>query len=461
MRVRDVAATSVGTCLALAIVTVPAPAHAGGYSVHVVGQAQAAWTDNLFSVPEERDPGSTLPPYEGDLYYQLRPGALVAYETPRTVHHLSYDIEANLYTEHTEAWSLQHIAGWRGFFLTSPRSELGASAQFSTGELNALSTRSAASDGMVPVVPAGGSTFVSIDVGENLNYTATRDVRLTQGLRARRFMTTDALETESDGIEIGGNLGADRGWQYSAASIQVSTSFVTLERVAAMAPIESNDQVNASTILSWRRDFGVRWSALLDAGVTGIIPLDEGDQLVIQPTIGGQVGYFPNWGSAGLSIRRSVAPNLYLAQNTITDSAVANAWLPLPWLASDPHQPKLSAQGTFGASRTRLIDTSTGDIESGFDVYAGDVALNYVPRDGVTVAVRFQHLRQVADESAAMEVLGYARNTIMVSVAGRFPDRLAAEVPMRSSLRVDRSNVTPVGEEVAPAQAPGGGGGGP
>lgn len=449
------------TSLALALVS--APAHAGGYSLHVVGSAQAAWTDNLFSVPSDSDGTGALPAHEGDIYYQLRPGALFTYETPRTVHNLSVDVEANLYTEHTEAWSLQQIVGWRGFILTSPRSEVNASAQYATGELNALSTRNAASDGMVPTVPtsdSGGSTFVSIDVGEGLNYTATRELRLTQGLRARRFTTTDALDNNTDGIEIGGNVGADRSWQYSAASIQLASSFVTLERVTPTLT-EANDQVNASAILSWRRDFGPRWSALLDTGVTSIIPLDEEDQLVVQPTVGAQVGYFPNWGSSGLAVRRSVAPNLYLAENTITDSAIANAWLPLPWLASDPHRPKLSVQGTIGASRTRLINTRTGDIESGFDVYAGDVALNYVPREGVTIALRAQHLRQVADESAAMEVVSYARNTVMLSIAGRFPERLAAEVPMRASLRVDRSNVTAVGEEVAPAQAPGGGGGGP
>ena len=111
--------------------------------------------------------------------------------------------------------------------------------------------------------------------------------------------------------------------------------------------------------------------------------------------------------------------------------------------------------------RTRLIDTSTGDIESGFDVYAGDVAVNYVPHDGVTIALRFQHLRQVSDESAGMEVLGYVRNTVMLGIVGRFPDRLAGEVPLRSSMRVDRSDTTAVGEEVAPAEAPGGGGGAP
>jgi hypothetical protein len=44
----------------------------------------------------------------------------------------------------------------------------------------------------------------------------------------------------------------------------------------------------------------------------------------------------------------------------------------------------------------------------------------------------------------------------MITATGRFPDRLAAEIPVRSSMRVDRSNNTPVGEEqAAPAAAPG------
>ncbi len=455
VRLRAVAAQAAVVGAAVGAALGAGAARADGYSLHVLAAAQVAWTDNLFSVPAERDPGSALPEREGDLYYQLRPGAMGTYETPRSVHQLSYDLEANLYTRHTEAWSLQHLAGWRGFFITSPRSELGASAQFSTGEISALSTRSAASEGPVTGLPSGQVSFVSIDVGENLSYTATREVRLTQGARGRSFTTSDGVGGESTGIEAGVTGGVDRSWKFSAASLQLGTSFVTLERVVAMMATESNDQVNVNGVVSWRRDFGPRWTSLLDAGATSIVPLDDGDQLVVQPTVGAQISYFPNWGTSGLAIRRSVAPNLYLAQNTIADSAIVNAWLPLPWLATDPHQPKLSVQGTLGAQRTRLIDTATGDIESGFNVYAGDVAVNYAPRAGVTVALRFQHLRQVAAEDAAMDVNGYVRNTAMISVIGRFPDRMAAEVPMRSSLRVDRSNVTPVGEENAPAVAPG------
>lgn len=435
-------------------------AHADGYSLHVVGSAQVAWTDNLFSVPEEREAGSALPPYEGDVYYQLRPGALATYETPRTIHQLSYDLEANLYTRHDEAWSLQHLAGWRGFFLTSPRSELGASAMFSTGSLTTLSTRGLASDGTVTGLPSGESEFMAVDVGENLSFTPTRELRLTQGGRGRVFTTTDALGAESTGLEVGLSGGADRTWKFSAASLQVGASFVQLERIVAMAPTEATDQVNTNLLVSWRRDFGPRWTGLLDAGMTGIVPLDEGDQLVLQPTVGAQVGYFPEWGSAGLQLRRAVAPNLYLAQNMITDSVIANAWLPLPWLTDDPHLPKLSVQGTVGAQRNRLIDTATGDVQSGFDVFSGDVAVNYVPRGGVTVALRAQHLRQIAAEDAAMTVLGYARNTVMLVVTGRFPERLAAEIPLRATLRVDRSDATPIGEEIAPTQAPGIGGGG-
>lgn len=434
-------------CAGLAVLGLTAGVARGdGYSLHVLASAQASWTDNIFSVP---DSGAALP-RESDIYYQFRPGALVSYETPRTVHQLSYEIDASLYQEHDEAQGLQHIAGWRGFFLTSPRSELGLQAQFSTGSLTSLSTATPASQPMQPQA-SGGSDYVSIDVGENLSFTPTQELRLTQAVRGRSFSTTDALATETTGIEVGVSGGADRGWKYSAVALQLGTSFVRLERETAVPPV--TDQLNLNAVMSWRRDFGPRWTALFDGGVTAIVPLGDGE-IVVQPTVGAQAGYAPNWGSAGLSIRRSVAPNLYLARNTITDSAMIHAWLPLPWLTDDPLLPKLTVQLGAGAQRTQLIDTSDGTILSGFDVITGDVAVGYTPRAGVTFGLRAQHLRQLAADSAVLELLSYDRTTVMITISGRWPDRLAAEVPQRSSLRVDRSNNTPVGEESAPAPAP-------
>lgn len=431
-------------CAGLALLLVGVgTAHADGYSLHVLATAQASWTDNIFSVPAS---GAALE-RESDIYYQFRPGAMLTYETPRTVHQVSYEIDASLYQEHDEAQGLQHIAGWRGFFLTSPRSELGLSAQFSTGSLTSLSTSTPASQPMQPQA-SGGSDYVSIDVGENLSFTPSQELRLTQGLRGRSFSTTDATDTATTGIEVGASGGADRGWKYSAVALQLGTSFVRLERATETPPV--TDQLNLNAVVSWRRDFGPRWTGLFDGGVTSIVPLGDGE-VVVQPTVGAQAAYAPNWGSAGLSIRRAVAPNLYLARNTVTDSAVVNAWLPLPWLTDDPLLPKLTIQLTAGAQRTQLIDTSDGAILSGFDLLTGDIAVGYTPRPGVTFGVRAQHLRQLADDSAVMELLSYDRTTVMVTVTGRWPDRLAAEIPARSSLRVDRSDNTPVGEEV-PAQ---------
>jgi hypothetical protein len=418
-------------------------AAADGYSLHVLGAAQAAWTDNLFSQPDGDG-------RDADFYYQLRPGAMLTYETPRTVHQLSVDLEANLYQEHDEAYNVQYMAGWRGFFLVSPRSEAGASALFSQGALSALAQSGQASDGNIDPASVSGeseSTYMSLDFGQNYSYTPTREIRLTQGARARYF-ETDTVASDTSGLEVGLSGGADRGWKYSAVALQLSGAFVQLER--STGEDRETDQVNSSAVISWRRDFGPRWSSLIDAGVTALVPLDEGDEMVIQPTVGAGVSYAPNWGSAGLQIRRSVTPNLYLAQNTINDSAIVNAWLPLPWLTDDPLLPKLTVQGTLGIQRSQLIDTNDGTIQSGYDLFAGDVAVNYVPRDAMVVSVRGQHLRQVRDEDAVMaNVNSYDRTTIMVTVTGRFPDRLAAEIPQRSSMRVDRSNNTPVGEEVS------------
>lgn len=424
-------------------------AHAGGYSIHVLGTGQGAWTDNLFSQADD----SATPP-EADFYYQFRPGVLLTYETPRTVHQFSADLDAMLYQSNDQAWTLQTMLGWRGFFTVSPRSEAGAQALFSYGQLSSLTMQGSASDGTIDEATLGGdpdATFLSLDVGQNYSFTPTRELRLTQGARVRRFETT-AGDTSTSGQELGLSGGADRGWKYTAVALQLSGSLVALERNTGDDP--TTDQVNASAVVSWRRDFGPRWTSLIDAGMTSIVPLDEGDQLVLQPTVGGQVSYAPNWGTAGLQLRRSVAPNLYLAQNTITDSAIVNAWLPLPWLTDDPLLPKLTVQGTLGVQRSRLLDTRDGSIQSGFDLVSGDVAVLYVPRDGVTFGARAQHVRQVADEDAVMDnVTSYDRTTFMVTVTGRFPDRLAAEVPVRSSLRVDRSNNTAVGEEVAPARS--------
>lgn len=414
------------------------PAAAGNYSVHVLGTTEVSWTDNLFAVPD--DAADPLPPHEGDFLIRFRPGVLAAYETPRTIHNLEYTLDANLYIDHTEARSLGHTVIGRGFYQTSPRSEMQTSLTFATGVLASLSTRQSAGEGQPVVRGSGNGSFWSLDASQGLTYAASRVTRITQGLQAHRLSSTDALGADTHGTDVGMSLGADRGWKQTALAIMGGARYVLLSQGAT-----DNRSIHSNLSLSVRRDLSPRWSAVADAGGAWIAPLDDANH-TIQPTFGVNVSYAPQWGAAGFQLRRAMAPNLYIAENTITDTASANASLPLPWLTDDPNLPTLTVAGALGASRSQVVRGD--DIASSVDVVYGDLAVTYAPRGDLTFVVRAQHQRQFPGESmTGMTALEYDRTSVIASVTWRFPERLAADIPMRDSLRVDRRDNTPVGDE--------------
>ena len=162
--------------------------------------------------------------------------------------------------------------------------------------------------------------------------------------------------------------------------------------------------------------------------------------------IGGQLTYFPDWGTATFQAHRSVLPNLFIAQNTLTDSASASCWLPLPWLRDNPAEPRLTIQATLAGARVQLIDTTQGAAVSGFSQVLGDVAVAWNLRQALGFSLRYQFIHQGADTTALNGLNGFNRSTVMLQFAGRWPERLAATVPIRQTLRVDRSNVTPIGD---------------
>jgi len=354
------------------------------------------------------------------------------------VHELSYELDANFYPGHGGATALSHRTGWRGHFLTGPRSDLGATALYSMGQTSAIVSREAMPN--TGARQAGSSDFVQGDLTQTFNYSVSRPLRLTQGSLARRYENKDDYNTTSTGMELGGSLGIDRAWQYNAVGLLANVRYVDLAtrtEPEGMDPVISgSDSMNLQAVLSWRRDLGRHWSSLLDAGATTLLPINEGDRTVTQPTFGGQLTYFPDWGQAYVSLRRSMAPNLYIAQNTITDSAVLSVGLPLPWLTDDPAQPKLSIQSTAGVTRTQIVDLSNDDTDAGFDVIVADLAVAYTPRNAVALALRAQHLRQDATGENALVGFDYDRTTVMLTVYARWPDRLAGEVPTTESLRV-------------------------
>lgn len=438
-------------------------ARADDSSLHVLGLAQWGFTDNLLSGPRNPPAGVPAPPVEWDTFLGIRPGVLATYGTPRAIHELTYTLDANLYVRHSELSTLFHRAAWRGFFLLGPRSEVITSVDASFGNSN-LTPTAAASSGLVGAGRSGDVESLGGAAGEDYSYMIDRDLRLSQALTARYDRTSASGAGVSRGSEIGARLGLDKSFRFDALSGTIGASYLTLERPTLGTMIARDEMINARGSLMYRKDVSRYWTAIVDAGAVGVIPAGGMGKTQVLPVGGASLAYYPAWGTASIGVRRDVAPNLLIAENTLSDSAVANAWLPLSWGGKDPRDPEWSVQGTLGYARVRLIQTETGTTVQGFDDVLGDVALNWSMRKNAQFTFRYQVIWQSADTAAVMNdalpLFGFVRNTVLVQFTGRWPERLAVEVPVRQTLRVDRSNITPVGEEIPGQNGAGATGGG-
>lgn len=425
------------------VVTLSAtPALADGYSFHLIANVRAGWTDNLQSAESE----TSAPPREADAYTQIAPGVLATWEKPRIIQEYFYEAEANLYVEHSEAWSLNHRAGWRAFWLLSPLSELTTTVSGATGTLNTFTTTGTSQAGTIEYLPTQRSQFTSVEVRELYTRQLSRALRLSQTGEGRVFHTSSDL-ADSTGYSIGQGLGIERAWNFNAIGLNATAAYAVM---GAGEPMPDHTLITGAT-LAWRRDLSDEWSSLVDVGYTAIVPVDEADVFSGGPTAGASVGYYPEWGSAGLSLRRTIAPNLFLEANTITDLAVINAWLPLPWFRQDPEIPRLTFGASAGAGRSAIVDATTGESQGGLSSELLDVGFSFAIAEQLHVGARYQFVAQQVDDAVMLEnVRPYERHTALVTFYGRWPSRVAAEVPMRATLRVDRRNVTPVGEEVNP-----------
>jgi hypothetical protein len=435
------------------IVAVPA-VRADEFSLHMLLSSQTAVTTNAFSLPEGGTASS-----DPSLNYQIRPGFLFSYHSRRSLHELQLEsgLDGNDFTSNV---TLTYRAGWRATYSIGPRTEFEATASANGGRVNALSTTLPANMGGPQVLPTGQVEFFSADANESVNYLVTPLLSVREFAFGRFLLTDNQDEVappppalpprDTTGFELGGGISGERTFKVTAISAQIQTAFQRLgiEEPAFSGMFVDRDQIDVRGTVRVRRDFSLRWSGAVEGGVVALVPREAGEDLLYQPIGTLEVAYFPTWGSAGLTVRHNVAPNLFLAQNEISDSATVNAAIPLPYLGTR-YQPKLSVLTSTGYSRTRFVDLEDGGNRAKFDVIYSDVAFQYTPKPSMQLAVRYQFIRQsdteTPDPDPMLQQLAYIRHTILFTFFARWPDRLAAEMPIRSQLRV--RDITPVGEE--------------
>lgn len=426
------------------------------FSVHGTASVDAAVTDNVFS--------TQFSDREADLFFTVRPGVLFTHALPRMVNELNAEVELSRYAAHSDQPTIAFRGGWKALFLTGPRSEVLVQANASRSVLSAISAATIPNETVVMLQPVGQVDVTQGDFNEYGSYTATREIRLSQSVFARAGKTDDNAEAETivTSAEAGASLGLDRSFLKNTVSIEVGGSVLRLERKAEVgAPMgpRLDRQINARGRAQWRRDWTRTVSSAVDAGLAVVVPYgvdpynpDVKRNVGTFPIVGASGSYTDVWGIATLSARRDVTPNLFVAANTVNDTAALAAAIPLYWLEGNRRrQPRLAGVASLGLSRTQLISEGTSELQSSFVVGRADVGLQYAPRPGITYTARYEFLYQSSGEDAItmMDLPGFVRNTVYLTAAVRFPADVAVRVPKRrtNSVRSDRKDMAPMGAE--------------
>ncbi len=440
-----------------ASVAVVGPAAGDRYSVHGTASIDAAVTDNVSSLGGiERSP---------ELFFTLRPGALFTYALPRMIHEINAELELMRYATTQDQPTIAGRGGWKALFIPGPLSEVIITANASRSMLSAISAASAPVETSVALVPIGNVDVTQGDISEYGSYTASRETRLFQTVFGRAGKTDDnapdMTRTIISSQEAGGAFGLDRSFKKTTLSLETGVSYSRLERLAEVnAPMGSrlDRQVNFRARVQWRRDLSRKLSTAVDGGVAVVVPVlkdpyhpDVTRNVGTFPIVGGQLAYTDVWGLATLAVRRDVTPNLFVAANTVNDSATLAAAVPLYWLENGNRRrsPKLAGVGSFGIQRTQVVSSETAELTGSFIVGRIDAGVVYVAQPGVTYSARYELIAQTGDETAEVSQAGFFRQTVYVTAAVRFPADVAVRVPKRrtNSVRADRKDLSPSGAE--------------
>jgi hypothetical protein len=424
-------------------------AYADNADFHAVAAGSVATTDNKN--------GSGTDP-EGAIFTDVRPGMLFTYNASRMIHELMTEV-GMIYYLGNAAPNVTFRGDWKAFFLPGPRSEVSLGATGSFGQLNALQASTPSNETPLLVQPEGKVNTLNGSATENASWVATKFTRLSQRGFVRYTTTEDtdpmvAVMTQS--FEYGGAIAIDHRRRHDNFALELGASYVYMRKDDPFM-VQMGDrldkQINPRGVLVWQHDWNRKWSTQLDAGVVYVNPIFNltGDtQAAPFPIFGATAAYTDVWGRAQLVARRQVTPNLFIAQNTVSDSISTTFAMPLQFLDRDGRKraPRVVGIGTLGFDRTQLIDPLDAALRGEFKVARADAGVAWQPRPGQTLGLRAELTYQSGDQVAEMVVPSFHRFTFYFTFALRWPEDVQVRVPRRAnSVRADKSDLAPIGSE--------------
>jgi len=386
---------------------------------------------------------------------------LFTYNSRRMIHELVTDVDL-LYHFGRDKPNVTFHADWKAFFLPSPRTDVTMGASALAGQMNALSAVTQPGDTPLEVVPLGHVDVQQVVGTENGAYLATEDVRVWERAFSRYTKTNDTIAlVKTRAFETGAALGFDRHFRHDAFIFEFGGSYVFLERLEdpSMPRLGNRQdrQLNPRGVGVWQHDWNREWSSNVDGGVVNVNPIGIDPYNPTQernpawfPIFGVIAAYTEVYGRAQFEARRQVTPNMFIAQNTLSDGVKLAMAMPLRWFDrnSTEREPRVIGLGSAGLERIQLINPFNGELKGRFVVARVDLGVGWQPRPGQTVGLRYEFVYQSGDTVADMIVPTFFRNTFYFTYALRWPEDVQVRVPRRNqSMRADRSDLAPIGAE--------------
>jgi hypothetical protein len=204
---------------------------------------------------------------------------------------------------------------------------------------------------------------------------------------------------------------------------------------------ERTDQVIPSAMLRWRWDWTESWSSEARAGAA--VPYVVHQGVSGAPVGGAAIRYDEPGYGISLEYARDFRPDSITAQTYYSDTILLAGAIPI-WRALD-----IRVAASTGFAWNRLAALGPTQIVERADTWVADVGVGWYPRDLIpSIAIRYQHVQQLAAPAGQTVLFDFSRNVIGLTVGYQYPVLREPAMPRRLPGRVDRSDT----EDAAPAQ---------
>ena len=444
MSVRRFGAVSVALC----VVGIAANASAqSSTSVHGVGTFSLAYTDNMLGVSSDPEPGQPGPL---DVWYlEIAPGLAVIHDGPRAMHTFTYLHPFTIYLGHSDANEQSDVGAWHALFTLSPRDELTLGVTMERSNTRLANLQSGADQTTAGSQLSGDNVLLQAAFTQGYSREFSAQWSAFQSASFRTVVPLDVPAPQPNRYELGLGLAPEYSeGRNSYAVLGDATYFTTSEVNEGGVFAPSTAQVVMSGRFRWRHDLSLSWSTEVSGGFAGAMRVDPVSGGVWGPVGLGAIRYDSEGYAAALVAHRTLGPDLITAQTLMADHILLSGGVPV-----DRENHIVFQTGTgFSHSRTLQVEDagfvvaapfatpkSTGNqrLITTFNTWVLDASLGWYPEALPYVALRYQHLEQVGEDSQFAPATTFHRNLAMLTVGMMWPSREVPQVPQGPSQRVD------------------------